>query len=52
MARRTAELHTALAGTSTHASLELSNLLGDLLRLLGRHGLVDDAQEFGLIGVD
>ena len=57
MDHQAAALYTArltlLPASAAHAgSLELRNLLGHLLRLLGRHWLVDDAQELLLVLVD
>ena len=48
----TARLTLLPASTAHAGSLELRNLLGHLLRLLGRHRLVDDAQELLLVLVD
>lgn len=42
----------ALAAAAHACGLELRNLLGHLLGLLGRHRLVDDAQELLLVCVD
>lgn len=48
------KIPTLLAPTAAaaHASLELGNLLGDLLRLLRGHRLIDDAQELLLVLID
>jgi hypothetical protein len=42
----------ALAAAAHACGLELRDLLGHLLGLLGRHRLVDDAQELLLVCVD
>ncbi len=42
----------ALGGAGHAGGLELRDLLGHLLRLLGRHRLIDYAQEFLLVRID